>query len=130
MKIERESSRASIVSNSVTPWVVARQLPPCPWDSPGKNNGMGYHSLFQGVFLTQGSNPRLLHCRRILYHLSCQGSPENFRVWYLYFCPFCENLKKSDTSPNRLLREFRGGLVLKTLLLQYRELGFNPWLGS
>ena len=36
----------------------------------GKNTGMGCHSLFQGIFLTQGSNPSLLHGRRILYHLS------------------------------------------------------------
>ena len=32
----------------------------CPWDSPGKNTGVGCHSLLQGIFLTQGSNPRLL----------------------------------------------------------------------
>ena len=36
------------------------------------------HALFQGIFLTQGSNRSLLHCRRILYHLSHQGSPLNF----------------------------------------------------
>ena len=35
----------------------------------------GSHSLLQGLFLTQGLNPRLLHCRQILYHLSYQGSP-------------------------------------------------------
>ena len=28
----------------------------CPWDSPGKNTGMGRHFLLQGVFPTQGSN--------------------------------------------------------------------------
>ena len=33
------------------------------------------HSLLQGIFLTQGSNPGLLHCRQILYPLSHQGSP-------------------------------------------------------
>jgi len=27
-------------------------------------------SLLQGIFPTQGSNPGLLHCRRILYQLS------------------------------------------------------------
>ena len=42
----------------------------CPWDSPGKNTGVGCHFLLQGIFLTQGSNPGLLHCRKILYHLS------------------------------------------------------------
>ena len=36
---------------------------------------MGCRSLLQGNFPTQGSNPGLLHCRRILNHLSHQGSP-------------------------------------------------------
>ena len=34
---------------------------------------MGYHSLPQGVFSTQGLNPRLLHCKQIPYRLSHQG---------------------------------------------------------
>ena len=33
----------------------------CPWDFPGKNPGVGCHSLPQGIFLTQGSNLCLLH---------------------------------------------------------------------
>ena len=45
----------------------------CPWNSPGKNTGVGTHSLLQDVFLTQGLNLGLLHCRQILYHLSYQG---------------------------------------------------------
>ena len=36
-------------------------------DSPGKNTGVGCHALLHGIFLTQGSNPRVLHCRLILY---------------------------------------------------------------
>ena len=47
----------------------------CPWDSPGKNTGVGCHALLQGIFPTQGSNPDFPHCRWILYHLSHQGSP-------------------------------------------------------
>ena len=35
---------------------------------------LGSLSLLQGIFPTQGSNPGLLHCRQILYSLSCQGS--------------------------------------------------------
>ena len=35
-------------------------------DSPGKNPGASCHALIQGIFLTQGSNPHLLHYRRIL----------------------------------------------------------------
>ena len=27
-----------------------------PWDSPGKNTGLGCHALLQGIFLTQGLN--------------------------------------------------------------------------
>ena len=43
----------------------------CPWDSLGKNIGVGCHALLQGIFLIQGSNLcllHLLHCRQILYH--------------------------------------------------------------
>ena len=43
----------------------ARSL--CPWNSPGKNTGMGCHSLLQGIFLTQGLNPGLLHCRQMFF---------------------------------------------------------------
>jgi len=39
--------------------------------------GMGFHALLQGVLPTQGSNPSLLHCRQIIYHLSHQGSPSH-----------------------------------------------------
>ena len=65
----------SVVSNSLQPSGLypARLL--YPWDSPGKNTGMGCHALFREIFPTQGSNPGLPHCRRILYHLSHQGSP-------------------------------------------------------
>ena len=48
---------------------------PCPWNSPGKNTGVGCHSLLQGIFPTQGLNLGLLHCRQILYCLNHQGSP-------------------------------------------------------
>ena len=34
---------------------------------------MGSHALLQGIFLTQETNPGLLHCRQILYHLNHQN---------------------------------------------------------
>ena len=45
-------------------------------EPPGKpkNTGVGSLSLLQWIFLTQGSNQGLLHCRWILYQLSYQGS--------------------------------------------------------
>ena len=29
----------------------------CPWNSPGKNMGIGGHFLLQGIFPTEGLNP-------------------------------------------------------------------------
>ena len=46
----------------------------CPWSSPGKNTGLGSHSLLQRISPTQGSRPVLLHCRHSAYCLSPQGS--------------------------------------------------------
>ena len=42
----------------------------CPWGFPGKNTEVGSHSLLQRILPPQGSNPGLLHCTQILYHLS------------------------------------------------------------
>ena len=39
----------------VTTWTI------CPWDIPGKKTGVGCHFLLQGIFLTQGLNPRFLN---------------------------------------------------------------------
>ena len=52
-------------------------------DSPGKNTGVGCHTLLQGIFPTQGSTPGLPHCRWILYHLSHLGSPRILE-WVTY----------------------------------------------
>ena len=70
----------SVMSNSLWPhrlWSTRN-----PWNSPGKNTGVGSYSLLQGIFQTQGSNLGLLHCRWILYHLSYQGSPKIF-IYFL-----------------------------------------------
>ena len=60
----------SLLSNRVLKWskvLVAQSCPTlcgstrllCPWDVPGKNTGVGCHSLLQGIFWTQGSNSGL-----------------------------------------------------------------------
>ena len=54
------------------PWSLPRLL--CPWNFLSKNTGVDCYFLLQGIFLTQGLNPGLLHCRQILYHLSHKGS--------------------------------------------------------
>ena len=47
---------------------------PHPWDSPGKNAGVGCHLLLQRIFPTQGSKLGLINCKQTLYPLSHQGS--------------------------------------------------------
>ena len=48
----------------------------CPWNSPGKNTGVGSYPLLQGIFLTQGLNSSLLHCGQILYSFEPPGKPK------------------------------------------------------
>ena len=65
-----ESESSSVVSNSLRPHGLQT-----PWNSPGQNPGVGSCSLLQGIFPTHRWNPGLVHCRHILYQVSCQGSP-------------------------------------------------------
>ena len=46
----------------------------CPWNSPGKNTGVGCYFFLQGIFPTQESNPCLLHWQTGSLPLSPQGS--------------------------------------------------------
>ena len=55
------SCLCSAVSISVRPRGLGPARLLCPWDCPGKSTGVGCHFLLQGIFLTQGSNPRLLY---------------------------------------------------------------------
>ena len=75
---KRES--CSVMSNSLWPHGLIS-----PWNSPGQNTGVGCLSLLQGIFPTQGLNPGLLHCRRILYQLSHK---ENLRMLEWVAFPF------------------------------------------
>ena len=76
-----ESVSLSHVQLFVTPWTVAHQALLSMGFSRQERrgcHGVGCHSLLQEIFPTQGSNPGLLHCRQILYHLSHQGSHSNY----------------------------------------------------
>ena len=57
------------------PWTVACTKLLRSWDFLGKSTGVGCRFLLQVIFLTQGSNPGLPHCRQMLYCLSHQGNP-------------------------------------------------------
>ena len=55
----------SVMSDSLQPYELYPTRLLCPWDSPGKNPGVSCHTLLQGIFLTQGSNP--------ISYVSCIG---------------------------------------------------------
>ena len=57
---------------------------------------MGSYFLLQGIFLTQGLNPHLLHCRQTLNCLSYQGSSNELGIWVINKRDQC--LKKTLSS--------------------------------
>ena len=65
-----ETVSHSVVPDSLWPHELKPTKLLCPWDFPGKETGVCCLFLLQGIFLTQESNPGLLHCRQILYRLS------------------------------------------------------------
>ena len=73
---------------------------------------MGSLSLLQGIFLTQGSNPGLPHCRQILYQLSHKGPP---RILKWVACPFCSGsaFPTQESNPGLLTAEgfITGGAI-------------------
>ena len=74
-----------------------------PWNSPG---------LLQGIFPIQGSNPGLLHCRRILYQLSHKGSPRILE-WVAY--PFASG----SSQPKNWTGRTAGGFFTNWAMLRY-----------
>ena len=87
-------SRFSRVRLFVTLWTIAARLL-CPWDSPGKNTGVGSHAFFQGILVPPGASP-CLSVSRIsrpgLYHQHHLGSPgivytQLYFLTLIYFFP-------------------------------------------
>ena len=81
----------SVVSNSLWPQGLQSARLLCPWVYPSKNTGVGCHFLLQGISLTQGWNPRLLH---LLHRQVDSLSPSHLELiqvqnnifLYIYFC--------------------------------------------
>ena len=99
-----------------------------PWNSPGQNIGVGSHSLLQGIFPTQGSNPGLLHCGQILYQLSHKGTVQynfikrqNFHRDSFFHSTNIYWMPSPCASPCSWLRWWR-------ICLQCRRTGFVPWV--
>ena len=81
-----KSESPSVVSNYLWPHGLYS-----PWNSPGRNTGLGSLSLLHEMVPTQGSNPDVLHCTWILYQLSHKGSPRILE-WVAY--PFSSRYKR------------------------------------
>ena len=97
--VTREKVRSEVKSFSrvwlfVTPWTVAYQAP-LSMQFSRQEYWVGCHLLLQEIFLTQGWNPGLPHCRQMLYHLSHQGKGKhlinrfNIKAMEPDFKPIC-----------------------------------------
>ena len=115
----------SVVSDSLRPHGLQPTVLLCPWDSPGKNTGMGCHSLLQKIFPTQESNPGLLHCRQMLYRLSHQGSPSmKERFGQNTHTHTTSDLVSSSVSSNTLMQAIR---VESHIDISSQWCGFAPY---
>ena len=79
----------------------------------GQNTGVGSLSLLQGIFPTQGSNPGLLHYRRILYQLSQKGSQRTLE-WVAY--PFSSRSSQARNRTGISYISYIAGRLLPTEL--------------
>ena len=93
----------------VTLWTVAHQAP-LSMGFSSKNTGVGCHFLLQGLFPIQGSNPRLLHCRWILYHAATWEGTADFlySLWEGRHALVRNPTQYNSYSPQRA---FQGGLI-------------------
>ena len=88
---------------SATPWSVAASFLH-PWNSPGKNTGVGCHFLLQGIFPTQGLNLGLLHCKQTLYHLCHHRSHRtlHMEILKIFMCIYVQDLLELTPQKNAL----------------------------
>ena len=76
----------------------------CPWDSPGKNTGVGCHFLLQGIFPDAGIEPRSPTLQADSLPSEPQGKP--------WGCLIPAEIRK-DKSRGRLLTRVPGAQGLK-----------------
>ena len=70
----------------------------CPWNSLGKNTGVGCHSLLQGTFQTQGQSPRVSIKQKLL-SLTCLGINIHGLTWQLHDVTHPGSLGLCSTTP-------------------------------
>ena len=98
-----------------------------PWNSPGQNTGVGSLSLLQGIFPTQGSNPGLPHCGRILYQLSHKGSPRMLE-WVAYPFSSRSSQPRNQTGISCIASGFFTSWAIREDLIFKEALRWGHWL--
>ena len=99
-----------------TPWTVACQTP-LSMGFPGKNTGVGCHALLPGILPTQGTNPGVSHCRRILFCLSLRESGDN-EAWRAVYGDLGSPPPRPCSGTHRDRLPPRGALFPARLLLR------------
>ena len=96
----------SVMSNFLWPRGLRPTRLLCPWNSPVRNTGVGCHSLLQRIFLTQGLNLGLLHCRQIFtFSRATREAPDSCRYWdNCYFVGYSieKTMQQHTCKPRRL----------------------------
>ena len=69
----------------------------CPWNSPGKNTGVGCHALLQGIFPTQGLNLCLLHLLYWQAGSSPLAPPGTPKIWHAAAAAAAKSLQSCPT---------------------------------
>ena len=103
--------------------------------SSGYWSGAGCHSLLQGIFPKQGLNLGLLHCRKILYPLSHQGSPFTYSHVQLSLGPELPQLRTTgrpamifELLKSSIVGTFKVGMMLTLIFLEHKsEKNRNFW---
>ena len=109
---------AQLCLTLLNPWTI--------WNSPGESTGVDSHFLLQRIFLNQGLNPGLLHCRWILYHLSHRGSPHFSYLFKGSVSKYSHILE--HWGPWRGFPNSTSGKEPACLCKRHNRLRFQPWV--
>ena len=136
---------ASVVSNSVQPHRRQPTRLPCPWDSPGKNTGVGCHFLLQQMKVKSESEvaplcPTLLQPTRLVHPWDFPGKSAGvgyhcllrIEAYFFFFALFIFFFWKSCfENDRRNLEVFQNSVkfILHSLLhSDLTWLAFNPYV--
>ena len=117
-----ESESHSVISDCLRPHGLYSA-----WNSPGQNTEVVSLFLLQGIFPTQGSNPGLLHCRWILYHLSHRGSLLGVVMLFILIKRTKADIWERLLFPNKKKIKREKFAVYTTLSFSFLECGCDAW---